>query len=70
MHRSPGRLFAAVVVAAVGIYLGLRLAIYAEADDAPGGVVIGALLMFGSLSLGLWIALRNSNDKTLPGKPD
>jgi uncharacterized membrane protein YedE/YeeE len=58
MPRSPVRLISAIVVAATGIYLGVRLAIYAEADDAPGGVLIGMLLMLGSLALGAWIALR------------
>ncbi len=58
MPKSPARLITAAVVAATGIYFGLRLAIYAEADDAPGGVIIGILLMLGSLALGAWIALR------------
>lgn len=34
------------------------MAVYAEKDDAPGGVVIGVALMFGALGFGLWIALR------------
>ena len=58
MRMSPARLILAVAVAAIGIYLGLKLAIYAEADDAPGGVMIGVALMFGSLALGTWLALR------------
>ncbi len=58
MPRSPVRLIAAIVVAATGIYLGIKLGIYAEADDAPGGVLIALLLMLGSLALGAWIALR------------
>jgi hypothetical protein len=58
MHKSAARLIAAIVVAAAGIYLGLRLAVFADADDAPGGIVAGMALMFGSLALGLWIALR------------
>jgi hypothetical protein len=49
---------AAVGIAVVGIAAGLKLAIYAEADDAPGGVVIGVLLTFGALSLALWLGLR------------
>jgi hypothetical protein len=60
MRRSAPRIISAVVVAATGIYLGLKLAVYADADDAPGGVVIGALLMFSSLGLGFWIALRQA----------
>jgi hypothetical protein len=49
------------VVAATGIYLGVSLAVYAEADDAPGGVLIALILMAGSLALGLWIALRRAD---------
>ena len=60
MHTSAARLIAAIVVAATGIYLGVSLAIYADADDAPGGVVLGMILMFGSLALGIWIALRRA----------
>jgi hypothetical protein len=58
MPRSAARLIAAIVVAATGIYLGVKLAVYAEADDAPGGVLIGMILGLGSLALGTWIALR------------
>ena len=58
MPRSAARLIAAIVVAATGIYLAVKLAIYAEADDAPGGVLIGMILGLGSLALGAWIALR------------
>ena len=60
MHKSAARLITAIVVAATGIYLGVSLAVYAEADDAPGGVVLGMILMFGSLALGIWIALRRA----------
>lgn len=65
MRYPIGRIVLAAVVAAIGIYLGLRLAIYSEKDDAPGGVVIGAALMFGSLAFGLWLALRGR--KAIPG---
>ena len=58
MHPSAARIVTAIIVAATGIYGGLLLAMYAEADDAPGGVLIGAILMVGSLALGIWIALR------------
>jgi len=60
MPRSAARLITAIVVAATGIYLGVSLAIYAEADDAPGGVLLGIILMLGSLALGIWIALRRA----------
>lgn len=58
MRKSPLRIVVGTLVAAAGIYLGIRLGVYAEADDAPGGVVIAALLMLGSLAFGMWIALR------------
>ena len=60
MHRSAARLIAAIVVAATGIYLGVSLAAYADADDAPGGILLGMILMFGSLALGIWILLRRA----------
>ena len=58
MNNPIARALTGILVAAAGIYFGLSLAVYSEADDAPGGVLIGALLMFGSLALGIWIALR------------
>ena len=60
MHRSAARLVTAIVVAATGIYLGVSLAVYAEADDAPGGVLLGMILILGSLAIGIWIALRRA----------
>jgi hypothetical protein len=33
MSRSIGRIIAAIAVAAIGIYLGLSLALYADKDD-------------------------------------
>jgi hypothetical protein len=60
MPKSAARLIIATLVAATGIYLGIKLAVYSEKDDAPGGVMIGVLLMFGSLALGAWIALRQA----------
>jgi hypothetical protein len=61
MLGTATRLVTAVAVAATGIYLGVRLGIYAEADDAPGGVVIAMVFVLGSLALGVWIALRARN---------
>ena len=63
MPRSALRRIAGILVAATGIYLGVSLAVYAEADDAPGGVLLALILMAGSLTLGVWIALRRA------GKP-
>ena len=56
MNTSAARLITGIVIAATGIYFGVRLAIYSEKDDAPGGVVIAMLLIFGSLALGIWLA--------------
>lgn len=67
MQKSPARLITAVAVAVTGIYFGIKLGVYAEADDAPGGVVIAAVLMLGSLALGLWIALREPRKPTANG---
>lgn len=64
MRPSVTRLVLAVIVAALGIYASISLGIYAEADDAPGGIVIAALLMFGSVALGFWIATRRARNKT------
>ena len=67
MHQSAARLIAAVLVAATGIYASYRLIVYADRDDAPGGMVIGAALMLGSLLLGIWIARRRVNKPSSNG---
>ena len=64
MQTSPVRLIAALLVAAVGIYGGVMLARYAEADDAPGGVVIAFGLMLGSVVLAGWIARSRQSKST------
>lgn len=48
MTRTIAMLLFALVIAASGV----ALARYAEADDAPGGVVIGWVLVMGALALG------------------
>ena len=65
MPKSVLRLVTAALVAIAGIYFGLKLAVYADKDDSPGGMMIGVAIMFGALSLGLWIALRQT--KANPG---
>lgn len=60
MQTSPARLAIAAAVAATGVYAGVLLARYAEADDAPGGVVIAMILILGSLALGIRIGLRRA----------
>jgi hypothetical protein len=58
MPRSVARLSVATLIALAGIYFGLRLALYADQDDSPGGMVIGCAIMFGAVGLAIWFALR------------
>lgn len=60
MYQSPARLITAVLVAAIGVYGSYALIVYSDRDDAPGGMVIGAALMVGSVVLGVWIARRRT----------
>jgi hypothetical protein len=50
----------AAVLALSGAFGGLLLMRYSEADDAPGGVVIGMLVIVSSLTLGVLIARRKT----------
>jgi hypothetical protein len=54
MKKTVGMLFVALVIGVSGILLGR----YAEADDAPGGVVIGSVLIMGAVALGANAVLR------------
>ena len=67
MYQSAARLITAVLVAATGIYASYTLIVYADRDDAPGGMVIGTALMFGSLVLGIWIARRRAHKPSSNG---
>ena len=60
MRSTLARFVLAFGIFAIGLVLGVRLISYSDADDAPGGVVIGALLIFGALALGARIALRKT----------
>lgn len=42
-----------VVLGLTLVGLGIALSVYAEADDSPGGVLIGAALAAGGLALGI-----------------
>jgi len=46
----------AVAIAALGV----ALAVYAEADDAPGGVLIGMLMVAGAFALGFRAVRRRT----------
>jgi hypothetical protein len=54
MIKTIAMLLTALVIAAGGVLL----ADYAEADDAPGGVVIGWVLVMGAVALGAKALLR------------
>lgn len=58
MKSSVLKLVIALGIVAIGVYFGVSLIRYSEADDAPGGVVLGYLLIGGALLLGVRIARR------------
>ena len=43
----------AIAILLIAIAIGVKLARYAEADDSPGGVVIGWVMVIGAVGLGL-----------------
>jgi len=49
------------------MYASYRLIVYADRDDAPGGMVIGAALMIGFLALGVWIARPREQKRSSNG---
>jgi len=51
--RGVGLVVFGLAIGAAGIYVG-------EADDAPGGSVMGILLMIGAVTLGVRIARRKA----------
>lgn len=57
MTKTIAMLLIALVIAAGGVLL----ARYAEADDAPGGVVIGWVLVMGAVALGARAFLRTKS---------
>ena len=57
MIKTIATLLIALVIAASGVLL----ARYAEADDAPGGVVIGWVLVMGAVALGARAFLRRES---------
>ena len=58
MTRTVAMLFITLVIAASGV----ALARYAEADDSPGGEVIGWVLVAGAVALGARALLRRSRN--------
>jgi hypothetical protein len=57
MIKTITTLFVALVIA----YGGVTLARYAEADDAPGGVVIGWVIIIGAVALGARAFVRRES---------
>jgi hypothetical protein len=57
MKKTIALLLIALVMAASGV----ALARYAEADDSPGGVVIGWVLVMGAVALGARAFLRRES---------
>jgi hypothetical protein len=56
MVKTIAFLITAIALAVSGV----KLAQYAEADDAPGGVVVGWVLVIGALVLGVKVLQRIS----------
>jgi hypothetical protein len=61
MKPSLANLILAVAIAAVGVFSGLLLMSYSGADDAPGGVLLGILLVVGALATSVRTARRASD---------
>lgn len=55
--KRIGMLLAALALAVGGVLL----ARYAEADDAPGGVVIGWVMVAGAVALGARAVVRKAS---------
>lgn len=60
MKSSLTNVLLALVVAAIGVFSGLLLVMYSGADDAPGGVLLGTLIMVGAAVVGVRMAQRDS----------
>ena len=60
MKSSGMNVMLALGVVAIGIAGGVALISYSEADDAPGGVLIGFLLMIGAVALSVKVARRKT----------
>lgn len=60
--RSSLDVALALGFAAIGVFSGVLLIMYSAADDAPGGVLLGILLMIGVVTLSVRTALRRPTD--------
>ncbi len=57
MKPSATRLVMAFGVVALGIFIAVPLMLYSASDDAPGGVLLGILLMMGAAALSFRVVL-------------
>ena len=60
MKSSAVKVVIALGIVAIGVCAGVLLIGYSEADDAPGGVLLGYLLIGGALVLGAVTARRKA----------
>jgi len=60
--KTVAKLIIALVMAASGV----ALARYSEADDAPGGVLIGGVLVIGAVALGVRAFQRRRAETRMP----
>jgi hypothetical protein len=54
-HTPVWKVVLGLVVMMIGAAIAIPLARYAESDDAPGGVLIAALIFIGATLLAAWI---------------
>ena len=54
-----------LVVMLIGLAIAVPLGRYADADDAPGGMVIAFLIFVAGVVLAIWIV----NPRRISGKP-
>jgi hypothetical protein len=59
MRTTVTNVLMALGLVVLGVVTAVPLILYSEADDAPGGVVIGMLLIIGAAALGFKVLLRN-----------
>ena len=60
MKSSVTKYVKACVLVVIGVTIGVAGIYIGEADDAPGGSLIGILLMIGMVILGVRTALRKT----------
>lgn len=54
MHRNRMKTFLVILATLILVALGMAAVVYGEADDSPGGQLVGTLLVVGAV----WLAVR------------